>query len=431
MRYPTQPLPSPRRAAAGSGHRAARALRMAGVWLVGTSCAVAAFRSDRAAPIDVGRTAAPSTGRVLLPAGPILGRGPTSSDACGLCHKDIYRTWRGSAHARALEDPIFLDAFRVTEERDGTAVSRACLRCHAPLAEVAGDPDLRQRITWEGVSCDVCHSLVRVDLAGGAPRLELDVGPVKRGPIRDAASGAHEVAFSELHTTSLGCAGCHEWVSAEGVPIMSTYSEWRASSASRAGIECQACHMARTRAHVVDPRVQRTPHAEVNLHDVPGGHSLDQLHKALAVTLHPSRQGDELRLDVRIANKGAGHAVPTGMPGRRVILDLQVRTSQGVDERRTTVYGRTYLDAAGQPITRDSGHFAKGVRLVEDTRLMPDERREERFRFPVPAAAIVFVTVKLHYEHSPMGGEENRTFLTFLSEERLLGPAEAAGGSEP
>ena len=388
------------------------------------------LRGAGAAPsaVDGPDAIPPATKSVPPPAGPILGKHPTPSDTCGSCHKEIHRLWSGSAHARALEDPVFLIAFRETVAREGEGVSRICLACHAPLAALTNDPRLEAKLTWEGVSCDVCHSMTAVDLAGSTPKITFDVGPVKRGPIRDADSAVHQVAFSELHTTSLGCAGCHEWTSRSGVPIMSTYSEWNQSSAAREGKPCQACHMAKTRANVVDPRVQRVPHAEVNLHDVPGGHSLEQLHKALAVTIQPQRTGDRLQLEVRLTNKGAGHAVPTGMPGRRVLLDLVVRTGEGEVGHEQRSYGRVYAGVDGVVLTRDSAHFSPGVRLVGDTRLAPDERRVETFTFPVPAAATAFVTLKLHYEHAPMGGTEYRTFLTFFSEERTLLPSAGRGG---
>lgn len=369
---------------------------------------------------------APPAAKKRPPVTPILGKDPSPSDTCGSCHKDIHRMWRASAHAQAMEDPVFLETFRETVAREGEPLSRTCLACHAPLAEITGDLKLEEKTTWEGVSCDVCHSMTKVDLSAGRPRISFDLGAVKRGPIRDADSIAHEVAYSELHTSALGCAGCHEWVNTDGTPILSTYSEWQASGAAREGKACQACHMGKTRANVVDPRVKRTPHAEVNVHDVPGGHSLDQLHKALAVAIRPKREGNDLTLDVTLTNKGAGHAVPTGMPGRRVLLELTVQSSQGEAQRAERTYARAYVDAAGQPIRRDSAYFSPGVTLQGDTRLKADERRAESFRFEVPAAATAFVSLKLHYEHAPMGNEENRTFVTFFSEERTLPPAPVA-----
>ncbi|NIP18623.1 MAG: hypothetical protein GWM87_11025 [Xanthomonadales bacterium] len=177
-----------------------------------------------------------------------------------------------------------------------------------------------------------------------------------------------------------------------------------------------------TDADVVDPRVKRAPKAQVNLHQVPGGHSLEQLHHALSLTIDPRRDGDRLDLGVRIVNRGAGHAVPTGMPGRRVILDLTVETSTGQSFSETRTYEKTFRAADGSPIIRDSGFFARGVKFHADTRIQPDERRQESFTFKLEDRATAYISVKLHYEHAPMGPDEEKVFLTFLSERRVSRP---------
>jgi hypothetical protein len=178
--------------------------------------------------------------------------------------------------------------------------------------------------------------------------------------------------------------------------------------------------MGRVRAAVVDPKVARVQHAEVNVHEVPGGHSLDQLHKALSVTVHPKHAGDSLRVEVRLTNKGAGHAVPTGMPGRRVVLDVRVRTSDGTTFEDSRIYERFFLDASGRRVTEASRYFTGGIRLESDSRIRADERRVETFSFPVSASATAYMTVRLNYEHAPMAQDEGRTLLTFYSESRTL-----------
>lgn len=352
---------------------------------------------------------------------PGLAGEPTSSETCGECHKEIYRMWRSSAHARSMEDDFFLTALRETEERS-RSVSRICLKCHAPLIDVNGDVELEKKITWEGVSCDVCHSLTDVDMSGLGPRLLLDVGDVKRGPIVEATPISHDVAYSEMHTTSLACAPCHEFVNSEGTPIMTTYSEWKQSGAAERNENCQSCHMGSTKGDVVDPKFARVAETEINIHEVPGGHSLEQLHKALGIAMTTERGDGNLRVDLRVKNKGAGHAVPTGMPGRRVILDVAVRTSDGETFGAKRVYEKTFADAAGARITRASGFFTKGVSLLSDTRIQPDERRVETFSFPVPADVTAYMTVKLHYEHTPGGPDEPGQRLTFYSDRRTLVP---------
>ena len=348
---------------------------------------------------------------------------PSRSDVCGECHRDIYRMWRASAHAAAMEDPVFLDAYRETTARDGETAGRVCIRCHSPLVDTTGDFALERKVTWEGVSCEACHSLTAVELSSAGARLVFDVSRVKRGPIRDATSTGHEVAYSELHTTALACAGCHEYANPEGTPIMTTYSEWKSSGAAKTGKTCQTCHMGRTQADVVDPRILRAPEVEVNLHEVPGGHSLEQLNKALSASiLEPDRSGDRLDIRVRLANKGAGHAVPTGMPGRRVILRVQVDTSSGRSFSDQRVYEKVFTGADGKVIERGSGFFAPRVELDRDSRIRPDEQRVESFPFAVPAGDTAHVEVKLLYEHTPTQGDEGRTRLTFLSERRVVPP---------
>ncbi len=342
----------------------------------------------------------------------------TTSDICGMCHRDIYRMWRSSAHARSMDNAVFLATYRQAELEDGPGAVRLCLDCHAPMVAVNGDDELVRRVTWEGVNCDTCHSMVSVELLESGPRFELDIGPTKRGPIEGVSELAHKVAFSPLHRSSLACAPCHEFVNSEGTAILSTYSEWLESGAAARGETCQHCHMSLTVGDVVDPRIKSVPQATVNIHKMPGGHSLAQLHKAIGVGVFPTRRGDNLEVQVKLRNKGAGHSVPTGMPGRRIVLRITVTGQQGdklVEER---TYGKVMTDAAGEPISRVVDYFAKGVRAGSDNRLSADESRTETFHFTVPSESNAQVETQLHYEHALGGGD--RTWITFFSERRFI-----------
>jgi hypothetical protein len=315
-----------------------------------------------------------------------------------------------------MEDVVFFEAYRDAEEHDPTT-ARLCLGCHAPLTRVNPDPALAMQATWDGVSCDSCHSLVSVEPAPGGARMVFEPGRVKRGPIRDAVSMGHETAYSALHASALVCAGCHEFQNSEGTPIITTYSEWQESTAARQGRTCQSCHMDITRADVVDPKVKRVTQ-KVNLHEMPGGHSLAQLNKAVEVAMSAAWKDDGLGVTIRLTNKGAGHAVPTGMPGRHVVLAVSVRTSDGRSFEDRRVYTKNFRDAQGAMITRDGIVFSPGVHLDGDSRLKPDEERVETFTFAVSPGATAHVGLRLHYEHVPTGGAENRTWLTFYSAER-------------
>jgi hypothetical protein len=373
--------------------------------------------------ICVGSAIAGPKGRGRIPADVRVSK----SEACGECHEDIYKMWRSSAHSRSLEDPVFLKAYRETGRSEGKDVARVCLSCHGPAAALMKDPELEQKVSWEGVGCDICHGIASVELSETAsPRIEYALGGGKRGPIEDAVDIGHEVVYSELHKSSLVCAPCHEYRNPQGTKIMSTYSEWVASPASGRDVTCQHCHMSRVKAEVVDPKVARIPNANVNLHEVPGGHSQVQLNKALSVNLHSNRVKGQLLVRVGLKNDGAGHSVPTGMPGRRVIMRLKVKTSTGESFEEEKIYGQTFADSSGNPVTKDSGYFARGVKPVSDTRIQAGEERVESFAYDVLPTATTYVKLDLDYEHLPVGTKEDWTHITFYSTERVV-PSAVAG----
>ncbi len=172
----------------------------------------------------------------------------------------------------------------------------------------------------------------------------------------------------------------------------------------------------------VDPRLDRDPAATINLHTAQGGHSLEQLHKALSISLQPKRNGSDVDIAILVRNKGAGHAVPTGMPGRRVILDLQLRVVGGETFEKTRVYGKVFETAEGREIHLDREYFKAGIKLKSDTTLQPDELRTERFRFPVPEKSTAILKVRMYYEHTHSAGSQAVERINFFSEKRTLRP---------
>jgi hypothetical protein len=90
-----------------------------------------------------------------------------------------------------MESPLFQDALDVAEARFGAAARRTCLKCHAPVAVEKGDLNLRQKVSWEGVTCDYCHSIKDVSLGGPNPKAVVEFSIVKSGPFKDADSSAH------------------------------------------------------------------------------------------------------------------------------------------------------------------------------------------------------------------------------------------------
>ena len=98
-------------------------------------------------------------------------------DACAGCHQEVARTWRATAHARALS--------RLTRAE---AASAACRACHATGAAPAGRSELAS------VQCEACHG-------AGADYAPDDV-------MRDQPL-ARALGLRDLSTPALRAAACN------------------------------------------------------------------------------------------------------------------------------------------------------------------------------------------------------------------------------
>lgn len=339
---------------------------------------------------------------------------PSTAELCGECHREIQEGWKRSAHAVAMESRLFQDALRLAEEELGAASRRVCLSCHAPLAVEVGDLALIRKTSWEGVTCDYCHSIREVSVASANPRARVELSQVKSGPSKESVSPVHGTAYSNVHTTALACAPCHEYTNSLGFPVLTTYTEWKESSYGKNGGDCQSCHMYMVEGDIVDPRVRRSSQSTINLHEMPGGRSVDQLNKAVGSQLTASREGNTLNVAVRMANQGAGHYVPTGSPLRQMILEVRVELTGGkslVEERH---YRRTVVDRNGKEVTGEHLAFMRGAKQVQDTRLAPGETRIEKFSFPLSQGQQARVVANLYYYYSPnaSAAQQKKRFLT-------------------
>ncbi len=345
---------------------------------------------------------------------------PASAEECGRCHRAIHDAWRTSAHSQATESRIFQDGIELAEADFGTEARRVCLGCHSPLAAKIGDLRLRRKVSWEGVTCDYCHSMRDVSLDSPNPRPKVEFTLVKTGPLKDAISGAHETAFSSIHTSAVVCAPCHEFVNPVGFNVLTTFSEWKNSRYAREGKACQSCHMHAVAGDVVDPRVKNVPLAKINLHQMPGSHSITQLARTIHAQLSTARDGDRLKVVVNVENVDAGHYVPTGSPMRQLVLEVRADAYDGKQYREKRVYRRAVADQAGKEIEREHIAFLRGAKVLSDTRLAPDEKRKEAFTFPIPAKTSAQVSAKLWYYYSPLARNEAEKWVTFLTIQQLV-----------
>jgi len=343
------------------------------------------------------------------------------SERCGQCHKDIYSVWSGSIHARAASTPVFLEAYDDAVKRAGDEARQLCLQCHAPSSVVTGNLVLSDSLNQEGINCDFCHSLVGVEEGKVPNPFVLKVEGVKYGPVKDAVSTGHPVSFSDFHSTSELCAGCHEYINPGGVTLLSTYSEWQKYLDGSGNKTCQECHMPLVVASVADPRVSRVRNSFVNLHSMPGGHSLAQLVKSLRLRiLEVDRKKDVIHVKVSVENKGAGHMVPTGSPSRKVILSVTATAANGMSARQDYTFQRVVVDTAGDPIEEDSRLFLEGTGVKSDNRLAPDEERIIETTLSLPQGDNVEVRAVLTYLYSPHNRPETETRTEFYSEQKRL-----------
>ena len=321
--------------------------------------------------------------------------GFTRSQVCGSCHQDIFAMWRDSKHARAFENPLFAAAFREVRREAGNA-KELCLRCHAPIAGITGDLDVQQAITREGVSCDFCHSVTGVAIRDTTSPFHVEVGATKRGTKVGATSPAHAVQPSILHKSSRLCGGCHEFRNDEGLAVIGTFSEWRASSYPSELRPCQDCHFVPVSGRIAVQR-QGAPGATIPDHRLQ--RSQEQLREAVKLDLvRTTRKAGRLEVVLAVRNIGSGHAVPTGHPSRRLLLKVEARSvgSGALLGDATQTYEKVILGGSGKTLLRDVELFLRG-REVRDTRITPGQARTETFAFPVPSGEAIRVHAELEY----------------------------------
>jgi hypothetical protein len=311
-----------------------------------------------------------------------------SAAECAACHQPIHTYWSESEHARAASKPSYLAslAAAVAGATDKAEARKSCVWCHAPTALATGDYDLQRPVTREGVTCDFCHTVADVDLSNRERPFDLQPGNVKRGPLEYAKSPHHETAYSALHKSSpLLCAACHEYANANGVPVLSTYSEWTAGPYPARGQTCQECHMplvpGTTVKEALDPSQRR-----INLHRIAGGSASSRVRSGLDVRFQSvDLTAASADVQVVVTNTGVGHSAPGGLSTKSLVLAVGVDTG-GADlaNRRERVYKRELLDSAGRPLAKVEDLFLKAASVGQDSRLKQKEARSERFTVPLP-----------------------------------------------
>lgn len=321
----------------------------------------------------------------------------TSSKNCKECHEEIYNHWKNAIHSMSIEDPIFKASYMESYLNTAGETKFHCLRCHAPVTLINNDYDLKKEITKEGVNCDFCHSIKKVNIDNKDNPFELEIGEVKRGPLSNVDSPAHKTESSPLFKSSELCAGCHEYTNDKGVTILGTYSEWKTSPYAAEGTHCQNCHMPLIPGKVVKPKIKSSNQKKINLHAISASRSTEQLRKALNVEIkNINKEGDVIEVVVGVTNIGSGHLVPTGIPSRKLILLVELRTPKEYFCKQRT-YQKIVLDDSGKEIKKECDAFLKAAKISFDNRIRPRETRIERFAFVKPKNKKITISARVDY----------------------------------
>lgn len=371
----------------------------------------------------------------------------TASLTCGNCHTEIYYQWKGSMHANSEKDPFYKAMFLLASKETDGLVDDFCPRCHAPVGLVSGeippaDGSNLSLIAQEGLMCDFCHTISGYTAESNGQYIP-SPGEVKRGSYNDSISPFHKTAYSDLHTRAEFCGYCHDIDHpVTGMPLETTYKEWKAGPYSKEGIQCQDCHMRQSPGTPATGSTRRpdNPGKACNIgpmrdnvftHYFIGGNAfitdllgatehrdmaIERLQNAAALDIETPavvRPGEEAAINILVTNNGAGHMIPTGLTDEREVwLDVTVTDAKGrvifrsgfLDEEGNiepdAVIYRTVLgDAEGKPTHK----FWKATHIISDYRIPPRETLVEEYSFKIPenAKGPIRIEVKLNYRSAP------------------------------
>lgn len=323
---------------------------------------------------------------------------PDDPDACAQCHAQIVAEWKESMHSRShfANDPIYGGVHGLVSKTLGEDTAKGCARCHNPR-----DPaNPTSPVGALGVSCAACHMLDEVHVgqgkAGADALVYASVVRMRAGhDMAPGSSPAHETGKAPEFITDRKtlCLTCHDMATNPiGVTTCATGAEFHEGASDQG---CIDCHMPR----IAGPGGEVGSRSEHARHVFLGPHRAwyqdDPSFTAGAMSLEGTF-GDE-RLEITVTNR-SGHGLPTGYPGRTLVLMVVGKDAAGevvwrniesdpIKESPDSVFNKVYVDDAGAPTM---AVFSKA--LERDNRLKPNEARTVGFEVP---ATVVAAELKL------------------------------------
>lgn len=232
---------------------------------------------------------------------------------CGKCHAQEYAAWSQSVHAHAGEDPMVMHCVRTERGIVGGAAdadggpgfhyTQLCAGCHDPVSARGGDFTMQ---SGHGVTCLGCHDVTREIHAGGNGDLLATTHDWTQDHAASAKASLATLAQPEF------CGGCHtQFVPGSGLVAIGTLPEYKASPYAPS-TRCVDCHMPQMgQSGVFDHKFAGGNVYLSKYFDLTDLTTAQQQNLTHVVTLAAQRvDGGVL---VTVANRGAGHAFPTGV----------------------------------------------------------------------------------------------------------------------
>lgn len=399
-----------------------------------------------------------------------------NSASCAECHTEMFEQWADSLHRlMANGNPYYRVVEDVAAKTEGESFRMWCLGCHQPqgvmsgLTRTDGPSTLLEKgaaslieahekgepVQEEGTGCLLCHRITRIEdagLAGGAnTSFTVNLKDRQTYVFEDAGDGlagwlgrTQINAKPDIHARSYSqpfykdpklCATCHgEFAPGTGAVIVNTYGEWEASPYNRPddpalNRTCIDCHMhgdiarigqdvpgrstngGKVKANVVTHQFTGANHHLVGLRNQKlADMSIQLLRGAARLSVQPAAAG---QVNVRVANVGAGHSLPTGVADfREMWLDVTVTDARGqqvlrsgalaadgsLPEQGTRMFRKVFGDRDGKPVGL---RFWRHEKMLEQTMIPAGGHRDEVYDLAPGAVYPVKVEARLMFRIYP------------------------------
>ncbi len=368
------------------------------------------------------------------------------------CHAQYLKDWTGSMHAKAIADPLFQAKMGEANAATGNKLGEFCLKCHAPIATMAGEVQSGQmsQAGAVGVGCMFCHQVTgTTEPIGNVSQLVMP-DTTRRAQLAQPQA-PHPAVESPFHATSEICGGCHNVMHpGNGMHLESTYKEWSESPQAKEGIQCQDCHMS-DKPGTVGPYAgtaanggpQRDNLYRMTFVGAQVGQATDpslpkeMLKSAATVELDAPeilKPGEDTSVTVTVTNVGAGHYLPTGLTEvREMWLEVSL---VGADGKATKLgehkFGTELQDAKGNhPV-----ELWDATGVFSDDRIPPKGSVKDGYAVKLAAADSAGTLVaELKYRSAPealatKAGVDNPTTVMAAAKQAVYGSEDAKQQTE-